>query len=270
MLLSYHYSKVPRMAPDGAEEEDLHLVARFSETAVDELLRALQLPLWQPARRPLLVWQIMDDGTGRRIMPVEFEYTRRAMARAAELRGLPLQWPVPDDEGLFAVDEQILWGGYTEDLVSPQGEGVMIAAARREGANWGVRVNMGYQELHWTWRQENLDLEAALVEGMQEAIDQIAAAHTIAASDLGSWQHEMTIVGLGGAADYLRCLNYLQGISVVEGVTVVSAQPAAVTFRLALNALPRYLEEALDAGGVLQRSDPESDYALVATGNDEP
>jgi hypothetical protein len=269
MLLSYHYSRLARILSDGAETEELHLVARFDDTVVDELARSLQLPLWQPQRQPLLVWQIIDDGLGRRIMPVEFEYTRQAMTRVAEQRGLPLLWPIPDAEGLFAVDEQIIWGGYTEDLVSPQGEGVLIAAARREGASWGVRINAGYQGQHWTWRLDDLDLEAALVEGMQQAIDQIAAANTIAAADLGSWQYDMTIAGLGGPADYLRCLNYLQSISVVEGVAVVSAQPGTVRFRLALTALPRYLEEALDAGSVLQRTDPGSDYALVAVADDE-
>ena len=55
----------------------------------------------------------------------------------------------------------------------------------------------------------------------------------------------------------------------VEDVAVVSAQPGAVTFRLALTALPRYLEEALDAGNVVERIDPESDYALVAVAEDE-
>jgi hypothetical protein len=132
-----------------------------------------------------------------------------------------------------------------------------------------VRINAGYQGQHWTWRLDDLDLEAALVEGMQQAIDQIAAANTIAAADLGSWQYDMTIAGLGGPADYLRCLNYLQSISVVEGVAVVSAQPGTVRFRLALTALPRYLEEALDAGSVLQRTDPGTDYALVAVADDE-
>jgi len=269
LLLSYHYSTLTRTLSDGAGMEELHLVARLAETAVDEMVRALQLPLWQPARPPLVAWQIIDDGLGRRVMPVEFDYTRQAMTRVAEQRGLPLEWPSPDDEGVFAVDEQILWGGYTEDLVSPQGEGILIAAARREGANWSVRINVGYQGQHWTWRLEELDLETALVDGMQQAVDQIAAVHSIAASDLGSWQHEMTVSGLGGPDDYRRCLTYLQGISVVEDVAVVSAQPGAVTFRLALTALPRYLEEALDAGNVIERIEPGSDYALVAVIDDE-
>jgi len=263
MLLSYWYSKANLTLADGSEVEELRLVARFAESAVDEMARALQLPLWQPQRRPLTAWLIIDDGLDRRIMPVEFGYTQQSMEDVARRRGLPLQWPNPDAEGVYPVDEQILWGGYTEDLAASRNEGVLIAAARREGPEWGLRINLGYLGQHWTWRLNDIDLQAALTEGMQQAVDQIAAGNTIAASDLGSWQQEVTVAGLGNAEDYRRCLNYFQNISVVEDVAVIAAQPGTVTFRLQLSALPRYLEESIEAGGVLERSAAEGRYVLV-------
>jgi hypothetical protein len=269
MVLSYYYQSVARTLPDGSEAEELRLVARFAELAVDEMTRALQLPLWRPRRQPLLAWLIIDDGLDRRVMPVEFDYTRQAMEAVAEQRGLPLEWPSPDAEGAYAVDEQILWGGYTEDLAASLGEGVLIGAARREGPEWSVRINLGYQGQHWSWRLSDLDLQAALVAGTEQAIDQIASVNTIAASELGSWQQELTVTGLGNADSYRRCLRYLQDISLVDGVAVVAAQPGAVTFRLALNALPRYFEETLEDGGVLARADAEGHYALVEAPQDD-
>jgi hypothetical protein len=185
------------------------------------------------------------------------------MKEAAEQRGLPLDWPSPDAEGVYPVDEQILWGGYTEDFAASRGEGVLIAAARREGPEWGVRINLGFQGQHWNWRLNDIDLQAALNEGLQQAVDQIAAVNTIAAADLGSWQQELTVTGLRGAGDYRRVLNYLQNISVVQEVAVVAARPGTVTFRLALSALPQYLEESLATEGVFERIDPESDWSLV-------
>ena len=269
MVLSYHYRNVMSTLPDGSEAEELRLVARFSKLAVDEMTRALELPLWRPQRQPLLAWLIIDNGLDRRVMPVEFDYTRQSMEAVAEQRGLPLEWPSPDSEGAYAVDEQILWGGYTEDLAATLGEGVLIAAARREGPEWSVRINLGYQGQHWSWRLNDLDLQAALVAGTEQAIDQIASVNTIAASDLGSWQQEVTVTGLGNAGSYRRCLRYLQNISLVDGVEVVAAQPGVVTFRLALNALPRYLDETLEYGGVLERADGDGEYALVeATADD--
>ena len=98
---------------------------------------------------------------------------------------------------------------------------------------------------------------------MQEAVDLVAAAHTIAASDLGTWEHELTVTGLGGAGDYERCLAYLQQLSVVNQIAVVSAQPGNVTFRLELDALPQYLEETLLGGRFLEFDEDELNYLLL-------
>jgi hypothetical protein len=94
-------------------------------------------------------------------------------------------------------------------------------------------------------------------------VDQIAAANTIAATDLGSWLHELTVSGLNGAEDYHRCLAYLQAISVVEGVSVVSARQGNVTFGLELSALPRYLEEVLNSGQTIEFDVIEGTYSLL-------
>ena len=93
----------------------------------------MQLPLGQPERQPLVMWLVVDTGVDRRIMPVEYAYLEHALNDVAQRRGLPLQWPKPGPEGEYAVDLALLWGGYTEDLPSVEAEGVIIAAARRQG-----------------------------------------------------------------------------------------------------------------------------------------
>lgn len=265
MVLSYHYRNFERMLSDGSLSEELVLVAQFAEAPVDNLVRDLGLPLWQSQRLPAMAWLIVDDGLDRRIMPIEYDYARQRMALIAQRRGLPLEWPGPDADGLFAVDEQILWGGYAEELAAASGQGALIAAARREGAAWAVRFNLGYQEDNWSWRLSDSDLAAALEEGMHETVDRVAAANTIQASDLGSWQHDLTVSGLVSAEDYRRCLNYLQSMSLVEDVGVVAAQPGRVTFRTLLTASPPYLEQMLESGGVLGKrdEDAESGYFLI-------
>lgn len=270
ILVTYYYRMAGFTMADGGRAEQLRLVARFAPAEVDALVRSLGLPLWQPERPELLTWLVVDDGVDRRIWPVEFMYVRDSMADVAALRGLPLRWPEPGPEGEWDVDTQLLWGGYTEDIAVEGDTGVMIAAARREGVNWGVRVNLSYQGEHRAWRLEDQDLQAAMIAAMHAAVDQVAAANTIAAADLGSWEQTLAVSGLRGAADYQRCLGYLQGLSVVEQVDVVSAQPGSVTFRLALSALPRYLENALAAGKVLEPVADGAGYRLVGTVPDEP
>ena len=263
ILISFYYRNVETVFADGSEVAELRLVAKFSENSVDELARTLQLPRWQTERDLTDIWVVVDNGLDRRIMPVEFAYTWEAMAEVAAARGFPVNWPEADEEGRYLIDAQLLWGGYTEDLGIGHGASAMIVAARREGLEWSVRSNLTYNNQNWTWRIQDVDLQAALTQSMREAVDLVAAANTIAASDLGTQLHELTVTGLGNPDDYRRCLGYLQELSVVNQVSVVSAQPGNVTFRLELNALPHYLEDALIGGGVLQFDQYELNYSLL-------
>lgn len=265
ILVTFYYDSEDRERADGRIDKVQRLVAKFAPDRVDELAASMQLPLWQPEREPLELWVVVDDGRGRQVMPIEIAYVRSVLDAAAAERGQPLVWPEPDEEGMYPVDMQLLWGGYTEDLASLDGIGVAILAARREGLEWSVRTNLGFGGENRAWRLRNLDLEAALLEGLNLAIDQVAASSAIAASDLGAWDHELTVTGLRGAADYQGCLAYLQGIGVVDGVTVVSAKPATMTFRLRLNALPQHLEAALAHDAVLSEG-PEGRIYLYGGG----
>ena len=268
LLITFYYRTIEHPMPDGAVREELRLLARFDEPGVDELLRRLQLPLWPPQRRPAEIWLVIDDGDGRRVAPAEFDYLRFALDDSAGLRGLSLRWPRPDEEGMYPVDMQLLWGGYTEDLASPNGDGVLILTAGREGPVWNVRANLGFRDQNWSWRRRDYDLQAGLLATLQSAIDQVAAASSIAPSDLGAWSYDLTVAGLRGAEDYRACLAWLQGLSVVERVSVQAAAPAQVTFRLDLTAMPRYLEEAI-ANGRLLEYDAEQDRYRIRGSVDE-
>ncbi|MBT8049275.1 MAG: DUF2066 domain-containing protein [Xanthomonadales bacterium] len=263
ILLSFHYRNVEGMAADGSLQDELRLVARFSADRTNELARSLQLPSWPAQRIPTDIWVVVDNGLDRRVMPLEFEYAWRAMADTAATRGFPLRWPMADEEGQFGVDAQLLWGGYTEDLGIGPGGAAMIVAARREGPNWNVRSNLAYNGQSWTWRTQDIDLVFALTESMQEAADRVSAASSIAAADLEASLHELTVTGILNSSDYIRCLGYLQNLEVVSRVSVNRAQPGKVAFRLELNALPQYLNEALLKGQVLGYDEAQDSYFLL-------
>jgi len=247
MLVSFHYRNEEKILTDGATVDELRLVARFSEQDVNKLTRSLQLPLWRPEREATQIWVVVDDGLDRRIMPLELAYVREAMDEAAASRGMPVTWPEPDPEGNYPIDVQLLWGGYTEDLAELGIDAVLVAAARREGPEWSVRINLGYGGQNWT---------------VQQAADLVAEANTISAADQGRWIHELTVRGIAGADDYSRCLAYLKTLSVVEQIRVISAGGGLVRFSLELNALPQYLEDALSSGRMLEFIDSEDSYLL--------
>jgi hypothetical protein len=262
MLVSFHYRSEEKIRTDGETFDELRLVARFSEQDVNELTRSLQMPLWRPEREATQIWVVVDDGLDRRIMPLELAYVREGMEQAATSRGMPVVWPQPDQEGVYPIDAQLLWGGYTEDLAELGINAVMVAAARREGPEWSVRINLGYGGQNWTWRNRDVDLQLVLSESVHQAADRIAEANSISAADQGKWVYELTVRGVAGADDYSRCLAYLNTLSVVEQVRVVHAGGGLVRFSLELNAVPQYLEDALSSGSMLEYIDSEDAYLL--------
>jgi hypothetical protein len=260
IVLSYYYRNREVPLPDGGSMAELRLVAEFSPQQVDDIVSELQLPVWQSERDLLEVWLIVDETGTRRILPAEWRYAWSAMEQVAADRGMPMAWPVADEEGMYPVDAQLLWGGYTEDLVGNGGAGVMIVAARREGAVWSVRSNLQYRGQAWVWRAQDYDLAQILQETMHRAVDEVAAVGAIAAADRGHWTYELTVTGLASGAAYEQCLAALSEISVVNDIQIVAAQAGRFRLRLDLIALPRYLEEALEASRRFETSDQEGEY----------
>ncbi len=262
MVLAFYYENHPVLLPDGSSTEEKRLVANFSPKAVDKLHTDLQLPRWNPNRQALKVWPIVAYGQERSIMPIELEYAWAGMADLALGRGMPMRWPEADENGEYAVDVQLLWGGYTDEL-NEQGPGeTLVVAALQDGPEWNVRMSLDYEDLRWSERFRGADLEAVLQQGLNQAIDQVVAASSIAAADSGNWQVDITVTHLTNAEDYARCLAYLQGLSVVESVMVKDASAGKVRFSLGLNAAPNYLQQYLQAGKTLLPGAAEGQYQL--------
>jgi len=264
MLLSFRYKNVDRAGPDGSLNKELRLVATFMRSEIDRAVKKLGLPRWQQERPPVQIWAILDDGRGRQLKPIEYDYAWAAMEDVAASRGLPVIWPELDEEEAQLIDLSLVWGGFTDYLVErgAPGDGVAIIAARREGPLWKLRWSLATGEQHWRWRNADPELMFALVDGIHQMTDRLAAANTIAASEQGQWAIDITVTKLLNAGDYARSLEYLQGLSVVTAVDVLAAEPGIVHFRMLLNASPAYLNEAFIRGSVLSpaRSGREYEY----------
>jgi len=263
MVVAFYYQDHQVLLPDGSSLPEQRLVANFSQRAVDELRVRLQLPRWKPERRAINAWPIVDDGQERRIMPIELQYAWTGMAELAENRGMPIDWPKAGEDGEYPADVQLLWGGYTEELNDDGLAQTLVIAARQDGPEWNVRMNLDYEGLRWSERFRGIELVSILQQGLNQAIDQVAANNSIAASELGDWAVDIMVTQVTNSKDYARCLAYLQGLSLVESVTVKSASAGVVNFTLALNAAPEHLQQYFDAGDTLLMTEDAGVYQLL-------
>lgn len=262
LLHSFRYKNVNRAGPDGTVTREIRLVAKFLQPETDMVLLKAGLPRWQKERPPVQIWIVIDDGRSRELRPVEYGYAWESMEDIAALRGLPIGWPELDVEEAQLIDMSLVWGGFTDYLVErgAPADGVAIVAARRDGPLWMLRWNLANNEQNWSWRTSDQELMFALAAGIHQMTDQIAASNAIAASEQGLWTVDVTIGELNGAGDYVRCLDYLQKLSIVTGVEILGADPGRVHFRLQLNAASEYLSDAFHRGSVLLPSSAGSEY----------
>ena len=265
MAVAFYYEDRQRLMPDGSSLEETFMVANFLPDAVNRALRELGLPRWRTERPPITFWLVIDDGGARRLMPDEYAYARDAMGWVADQRGFPLQWPdIPADQEP-PVNLQLLWGGFTDQLPQPAGMsgGQVIVTARRSGPFWRLRwvYDNGIESLNWGG--EGVDLTVALADGLHRLTDIVAERDSIRSVSDGAWTQRIMIRGLDGPEAYIQCLNYLQALSVVEGLSVATAAPGQVGFALSLNAEPRYLREIIIRDKVLEPGAEQDVYLLL-------
>lgn len=246
LALAFAYRTVPM-----GDAEELRVVVSFSPPGVDRLARELGLPLWPPRRPPLKAWIVVDEGFGRQLLPAEWQDAWSGLVDVAARRGVELAFPGAAD--VEAADLQLLWGGFTEQLLLSHPESrPLIAAARRDGGAWQVRMSTDINGRAWSQSFSGVDLGTLLEQGLQQAIDEMAAAARIAPDEQGQWSHALTVTGLADGSAYLALLAYLESVSVVDRVDVRSAQAGQVALELQLNAAPDILGRVLAADGRLQ------------------
>lgn len=276
MLVSFSYKQVQRANPDGSVTDELRIVANFLPEAVENIVQELGLPRWPQQRPPLTIWIVVDDGQGRRLKPLEYEYAWEAMTDVASLRGLPVRWPEIDPESEEKVDLQLLWGGFTDSLGAGEepGKDVVIVAARREGPVWTVRWNFAGGRETDGWRIQDSDLAFAVVDGVHRLADLVSSRDAISSAEQGHWTLEMRVTGLTGTADYVRTRAYFENLSVVEAVYVVEVGPSGILFKLELNAAPDYFTREINKNrfllpgvdGQAYQLLPENSFDLPETG----
>jgi len=110
----YRYRAVSPTTADGSvlPEESLELWVRFDAGTLDKRLRDLGVPIWGKQRPSTLVWLVVEDEGGRRLIGTdeESEYLSVLKERAS-VRGIPMLIPLLDLEDNARLKPSDVWGG---------------------------------------------------------------------------------------------------------------------------------------------------------------
>lgn len=231
------------------------LWVQFDPVAVRRGLEAAGYPAWGEDRPLSVVWLAYDAGDGERdvLGSSGAETTaagalRRELLAAAEARAVPVVLPLRDSQDLAAAGFGDVWGDFPETVARASGryqaDAILVGRARL--------FPPGMTDVRWTlflggeraeWRGGVADGPAGLAERLGQRLG--------AAGDVGGTVR-LAVEGVASFEQYGALLAYLQGLDVVEGVTVAGARGSAVDFDLTLRGDRERLEKALAVRRVVE------------------
>ncbi len=230
--------------------EDGRMHVSFDGPVIERFLSSNKLTLWSRERPKTLIWLAMDNGTGARTL-VGGEQAAQAkefLEELAQVRGMPVVFPIMDSVDMAAVPFADVWGGFNDRVMQGseryQPDAVLIGRALRDAAGyWSVRWS-----LHFDGQVQVFT--GTIDDGVQVSADWFARQFAIEL-DSGPSRIRMHIIGIEDVQQYGRVQAYLRELSMVQSVTVFQASADDVVFDLTLGSSLEVLRRAMSLNRTL-------------------
>lgn len=205
----------------------------FDHLSIDRLLAEVGLPIWGHERPLVLVLLGIETVEGAlhwvgADLPAP---EREVIAQVAAERGLPLRWPVMDEQDRAAAAS-----------ASPA---ALMQVAQRYGANAALLGQVREGAARWTLVTGEGGAHAAggLEEGVHLAADTFARVFAVPASASNTVQLEVT--GIDSLDAYAQTLNYLEGLTLVRALALEQVSGETMRFRVAVRGDASTLQRAI-------------------------
>lgn len=255
------YRYVEAAQPATAEvlgaEVRLRLKITFAENDLNDALRQSGVEIWGRERPSVLTWLAVEKDQQRKFLLAEEEPDiLLAVNRQAEVRGIPLMYPLfdlQDTSSLQAVDiragfrdtiQRASARYYPDTLLTGWLESPLPGIWQ---ARWMAII--GNEQFDWT--TEGSFPDTVLTEGIDSMADRIAERY---ARQGGSGMTEITlkVLDIKSVGHYAKVLSYLQAISAVSHVDVSGVNSGEVEFRLLAHGSATAVTQAIGFGRVLE------------------
>ncbi len=246
--------------------EDDTLVVSFDGESLEQVLRNNGYTVWGSDRPLTLIWMAVDWGQGEREIVAAGEPERSAaqsrsidrnrllrerMLEIAELRGLPIAFPLLDTTDLQEVTFSDIWGGFDERILAAseryEVNSVLIGRIRAtttDSNRW--TYYFGGQEQVWSGPAEAVvsriadTLSAEFAVGGNEPLERLA----------------LNIAGVETLDAYGDLQKKLDNVAVIEGFRVVEVAGDTVTYDVDVRGGASRLRRALGFAGLIEQQDP--------------
>ncbi|OGT20511.1 MAG: hypothetical protein A2V90_05610 [Gammaproteobacteria bacterium RBG_16_57_12] len=264
-IQQYRYINVEGATPQSGTTDTaghqglLQLQVSFDEHALNKALRQAGLPVWGRTRPAVLALFAVETPRGRVLLDAaSVTHWGATLHDVAAQRGIPLIFPVMDPEDQGRINLTDVWGNFT-DLLLEAGKryhpdallvGKLYAL---DAGQWRSQWYLTHAGKTDEWVFEAADESQALDVGLNAVADRLAERYALVFNDAVRGSVRLRVQGIRDLPAYVRVLNYLQTLEVVERAQVVLMEPDQVVWQLQIHGEADGLQRLIALGDVLKK-----------------
>ena len=206
----------------------------FSAPAVNDLSKALELPLWWANRPRVMLWSLDQDGSVIGAQDSDFAL---ALQQRARQRGVPLVMPQADESGAFDVSANAIQRADLDGLAAySSGYGAeLIAAGKLSGAQGNLA---GRWVLQLAERTRTLSVRGAdsaqLGAALADKLADMLATQFAVVGTAG--EIKVLVAGVSNPRQYAQLLQYLGALAFIDNTSVRALAAGQLTLALQTQA----------------------------------
>ncbi len=242
------------------EQAATEIWIQFDENTINRDMRHHGLFIWGKDRPSILIWLAYEDNAVRYLAGFDDkkDYLKWLNSRAME-RGLALLFPLFDLEDAANIQIGDVWAGFDEPVLKASeryranmvltGRLVQVAPTR-----WETRWTGYLDENKLTWNTHGELPRTALMEGITELADRLAARYANAVSSDGELIN-VSVLNVKSIDDYAKALSFFETLQAVISVNIKHVVDDKVVFQLVSQAGIDVIEQTIKLNKNLVRVD---------------
>ncbi|MCW8863616.1 MAG: DUF2066 domain-containing protein [Colwellia sp.] len=251
-------------------QRQLFLLASFNEEKINNLFQQANLPLWGSLRPQVLLWLIDEQGFTRTIMSNSTDSALPYMVNEfSARRGLPIMMPLMDLTDASQITISDIWGRFEQPIREASSRYYAEAIVVMRISNSSLKISDSFAEqektstdatpencgllciqpnsqqqdyvLDWslitaqqTFSQQyqGSDRQILLQQGLGDITEIIYQHYALSTSSSNDFVIE--VANVDSLNTYMQVFNFLDDLSAVKSVTLVSAKGESRRFQLQL------------------------------------
>ena len=213
-------------------DDETMLRVTFQKSAIMDLVRTSELPVWWTARPTVLAWVAVEENGRRMILGAQSEHPlRTALKTRAEERGIELRFPLMDVDDELTISPGEVWGDVVSSVESASSryDADMSMTCRMQSKLSLAGRSLAGDCRYWFDGQpivedfaseQYSDVAITTVDGLAE---RMVAKFGVLARDLKRW--EIRVKGLKSVSDYAALMRYVGQLDFVDRVSLAELSP---------------------------------------------